>query len=119
VGVGPYLVGYVQGEFEAADAAPTATWQPPTAAQGEMPLRIAEEQGPLHRIPAGTRIKFLDRVIGRLRGQGWARELSRVSGGRVDVYVAVDDSTAIRGLVRESDLTPVQTENAAAATSTP
>lgn len=110
VGVGPYLVGYVQGEFEAAESAPAPTWQPPRAAEGEMPLRIAEEQGPLHRLAAGTRVKFLDRVIGRLRGEGWARELSRVSDGRVDVYVAVDDVSAIRGLVRESELTPVPTE---------
>ncbi len=113
VGVGPFLVGYVQGEFEAAEAAPAAVWQAPRAADGEMPIRIAEEQGLLHRVSAGTRVKFLDRVIGRLRGQGWARELSRVSGGRVDVFIAIDDSTAIRGLVQEGELTQIRTENAA------
>lgn len=106
-GVGPYLVGYVQGELEDADAAPRATWAPEQAAEGGMPARIAEEEGPLHRVAAGTRVRFLDRVIGRLRGEGWARELSRVSDGRVDVYLAVDDATAIRGLVRERDLTAV------------
>jgi hypothetical protein len=103
-GVGPYLVGYVQGELAAADAAPQARWTTPTAGADGIPARIAGETGSLHRLAEGTRIRFLDRVIAVARRGAWARELGRVSGGRADVYVAVDDGCALRGLVREDDL---------------
>lgn len=108
-GVGPFLVGYVQGELADAEGAPRASWEPPSGTGGDSaPQRIQEEEGTLYRVRRGTRVRFLDRVIGRLRTEGWARELGRVSDGRIDVYVAVDDSTALRGLVRERDLTAAQ-----------
>lgn len=107
VGVGPFLVGYVQGELPAAEGPPRATWVRPTS-NGGVPLRIREEQGTLYRVRSGTRIRFLDRVIARTRGDGWARELGRVGEGQLDAYVAVDDSAAIRGLVRARDLEPAE-----------
>jgi hypothetical protein len=103
-GVGPYLVGYVRGDLEPADGPPTATWAPPAAREDGIPHRIADDEGTLRRVRAGTRVFFLDRVIARLRDDGWARELSRTADGRVDVYVAADDASAVRGLVRPSDL---------------
>jgi hypothetical protein len=103
-GVGPYLVGYVRVELEPADGPPRATWSPPATREDRMPHRIAEDEGPLRRVRPGTRVRFLDRVIARLRSGGWARELGRTRDGRIDVYVAVDDASAVRGLVRARDL---------------
>jgi hypothetical protein len=103
-GVGPYLIGYVQGELEAAEGPPTITYEPRARVEGQPPQRIQEEQGTLYTVRSGARIRFLDRVIARTRGDGYARELGRVGEGQVDAYVAVDDSCAIRGLVRSRDL---------------
>lgn len=114
-GVGPFLVGYVQGELQPADAPPQASWQPRARGEGAPPARIQEEQGPLFRVRSGARIRFLDRVIARTRGDGWARELGRVGEGQVDAYVAVDDSCAIRGLVRARDLQPAEEASTAEA----
>jgi hypothetical protein len=110
-GVGPYLVGYVRGELAPADGPPVATWTRPTAPEGQMPIRVAEEEGTLVRVRDGARVRFLDRVVARLRGQGWARRLGSVEGGLLDVYIAVDDAVAIRGLIRAEDAS--ETESAA------
>ena len=105
VGVGPYLVGYVQGELgEAAEAPPAPVWTPDHAAEGEAPISIQNEEGPLRRIRAGARVRFVDRVIARLRTDAWARELGTAPGGRLDVYIAADDGCAIRGAVRPRDV---------------
>jgi hypothetical protein len=104
-GVGPYLVGYIRSEqLTAAEGPPRATYQPARAGADGMPARIGAEDGTLHRVSQGARVRFLDRTIARLRSTGWAREIGRVGDGRLDLYVAVDDSMAIRGLVRERDL---------------
>jgi hypothetical protein len=116
-GVGPYLVGYIEGELQPADAPPRATWTPPARAAGEMPARIAEEEeGDLFRIRSGARIRFLDRVVARVRGEGWARRIGTVEPNQVDVYVAVDEGSAIRGLVRDRDLTPAESAAGSSAT---
>lgn len=112
-GVGPFLVGYVETSgLTEAEAPPSATYEPPTAAEDGVPARIASEDGRLHRVARGARVRFLDRTIARLRNEGWARELGRIDDERIDVYVAVDDATALRGIVRERDLTPVSGEQA-------
>jgi hypothetical protein len=106
VGVGPFLVGFIQGELEASSAdqlgaVPTA---PATAVEeGEMPERIAVEEGALFRVAPGTRVRFYGEEVARLRGHGWAREMSR-QGDDVDVYVAVDDGVAVRGIVDNDTL---------------
>ena len=115
-GVGPYLVGYVQGELAAATEAPRALYTPEARAEDQMPRLIAEQDGALWRVASGTRIRFWNRVIGRVRGLAWARELGRPSEseGMVDVLIAVDDGAMVRGLVpsdaltsaREGDATP-------------
>lgn len=110
-GVGPYLIGYVQGELEPADGPPAITWTPSVRVEGQPPQRIQEEQGPMYTVRPGARIRFLDRVIARTRGPGYARELGRVGEGQLDAYVAVDDSCAIRGLVRQRDLTRIGGED--------
>lgn len=111
VGVGPFLIGYIEGELEAssADALGTRPTAPPTAVEeGHMPERIAVEEGALFRVQSGTWISFLGDQVARLRADGWAREMSRTAGSEdVDVYVAVDDGVAVRGVVPSGSLTRV------------
>lgn len=107
VGSGPYLVGFVQGNLVPA----AATIVPPSGAGrsgAALPQRISDESAhPLFRVPAGTEVVFEGRVIARLNQPGWARELRRYAAyEQSDVFIAVDDSVAVRGLVRVSALQP-------------
>ena len=66
----------------------TAPCEPPTAA-------------------AGTEVIFDGRVIARLNQPGWARELRRFAAyQQSDVFIAVDDAVAVRGLVSVNALQP-------------
>lgn len=111
VGVGPFLVGYIQGELAASSADQLGTR--PVApsvevAEGHMPERIAVEEGALFRVASGTWVRFYGEQVARLRADGWAREMSRTAGSEdVDVYVAVDEGCAVRGVVAGSALTRV------------
>lgn len=111
VGVGPFFVGYIQGELEASSADQLGTRPVPESIEvesGHMPERIAVEEGALFRVQAGTWIRFYDEQVARLRETGWAREMTRTTGSDdVDVYVAVDDGVAVRGVVSQSALTRV------------
>ncbi len=115
IGYGPYVVGYVQGALTPCQGArPNPTPMAPVG-DGTMPHWMRREQGTLYRVAAGTRVVFANRTVARLRGEGWARELGRPSGGEnVDAFVAVDDQVAIRGLVPASALTPVEGASAPA-----
>lgn len=109
VGVGPYLVGYVQGELapstlEAVGARPTRN-----TAEG-IPARVEAETGALFRVAAGTHVMFYGEDVATLRREAWARELSPRQGEEADVYVAVDNGVAIRGVVPVSALTPAPQE---------
>lgn len=107
VGVGPYLVGYVQGTLEAST--PEALGERPRRREVEgMPSRIANETGALFRVAAGTHVMFYGEDVATLRRDGWARELSPRQGDQADVYVAIDEGVAIRGVVPVSSLTPVE-----------
>ena len=111
VGVGPFLVGYIQGDLEAstADALGTRPTAPATTvAEGQMPQRIAVEEGALYRVASGTWVRFYGEQVARPRADAWAREMSRTTGSvDVDVYVAVDDAVAVRGVVPSAALTRV------------
>jgi hypothetical protein len=103
------LVGFVQGELTPA----AATMLPRSGggrAAGALPARISEESAhPLFRVSAGTEVIFNGRVIARLTQPGWARQMNRYDAyEQADVFVAVDDNVAVRGLVRTSALAPVQ-----------
>lgn len=107
-GYGPYVTGYLQGPL-APCAGPRPAPEPMApASEGERPYWMSQESGPLHRVAAGTRVRFHGRTIARLRADGWARELGRQDGDQVDVFVAVDDDVAIRGLVPAESLTLVE-----------
>ncbi|MEM6958040.1 MAG: hypothetical protein AAF645_20255, partial [Myxococcota bacterium] len=105
IGVGPRLVGYVNVELSEADALPSR--QPPaTAAEGEPPMRLrVDEDRPLWRVQAGTRVRYGDTVIAIMESQGWAREMERFEDdNEVDVFIAADDGVALRGTVPASAL---------------
>ena len=110
-GFGPYITGYVRGALEACEGdLPTPAPLAETS-DGERPHWIVNEQeGAVHRVAAGTRVRSQGETIGRLRADGWARELARPEPGRVDVFIAVNDDVAIRGTVPESALTLVEGE---------
>lgn len=107
VGSGPYLIGFVQ-----TNLVPAAATMLPASGAGRsgaaLPQRISDEGAhPLFRVPAGTEVVFEGRVIARLNQAGWAREMRRYAAyEQSDVFVAVDDSVAVRGLVRVSALQP-------------
>ena len=107
VGSGPYLVGFVQADLIPA----AATMVPPSGAGrsgAALPQRISDESAhPLFRVPAGTEVIFDGRVIARLNQPGWARELRRFAAyQQSDVFIAVDDAVAVRGLVSVNALQP-------------
>ncbi len=112
VGTGPRLVGWFHGALEAPDpndvpAAPAAA--PVAERRTGLPRALAHDATlPLWRVRARTRVRFDGRVVARLADRGWARELRRTPDGMVDVFLAVDDDVALRGLVRARDLEPVE-----------
>jgi hypothetical protein len=70
--------------------------------------RLQNEAGlPLLRVRAGARVRFDGRVVGVLTRPGLAREMRRHPQGEVDVFVAVDDDVALRGMVRARDVVRV------------
>lgn len=113
IGVGPYLVGYVQGTLEPStmDALGTRPTAPDNGVEeGATPGRIARERdGSLVRVAAGTEVLFYGEDVATVRREGWGREFSR-DGEDVDVYLAVDDGVAIRGIVPSSSVTAVREE---------
>jgi hypothetical protein len=74
-----------------------------------VPERLAaEDTRPLWKVPAGTRLRFDDNVIAVFEAEGYAREMNRYDTGEVDVFVAVDDTVAIRGMLRADDLVAIE-----------
>lgn len=118
-GIGPYLVGYTNVELrEAPTTAATPAAATPATPPGQVPLRLqAEADKPLWRLAEGTRVRFDGRTVAILAAEGWGREMNRYeNSGEVDLFVAVDDTVAVRGMVRISDLRPVEEAPAAAPT---
>jgi hypothetical protein len=105
-GVGPYVVGFVSVPLTAAAAHESAN--APVAA-ARIPLRLQSEPNrPLWRVPAGTRIRFDGQTIAILDQDGFAREMARhEETSEIDVFVAIDEDVAIRGLVPVDAVQPV------------
>jgi len=103
VGLGPYLIGFTDQELPAAESLPTAE---ETAPSEGVPARLqAEADKPLWRVPVDTRVRFDGDTVGIFAEQGFAREMNRYdSTGEVDVFVAVNDEVALRGMVRIAEL---------------
>lgn len=97
-GDGPYLTGFVQGELVAAASTPAS---PPARAEAAFPQRLrADAELPLVHLPAGTRVTFEGETVAQLDRPGYARIVERhTSTGEADVFVAVDDDVAVRGMV--------------------
>ena len=101
VGDGPYLIGYTR-----APLTPVSDSEPPAPkAQGEaLPAQLTREGGALKRVAADTRVLFNDQVVAVFKESGWARVLAEYPEGVVDVFAAVDDRVAVRGLVPAASL---------------
>jgi hypothetical protein len=115
VGVGPYLIGYVNVELTAGGTLLMQALGPPSdeLPPGPVPERLqADSERPLWRVPARTRVRFDRKIIAVTRDPGFAREIRRFPSGEVDVFVAVDDQVAVRGMVRVDDLEEYSGEGA-------
>jgi len=107
VGTGPFLVGYTNATLGPADALPTREPPAPLAADGVPERLAAEDTRPLWRVPAGTRLRFDDTVVAVFETEGYAREMNRYDTGEVDVFVAIDNTVAVRGMARADDLVEI------------
>jgi hypothetical protein len=59
-------------------------------------------------VPAGTRIRFDGQTVAILDQDGFAREMARHEETQeVDVFVAIDEDVAVRGLVPADAIQPV------------
>ncbi len=116
VGEGPYLIGYVNVEL--ADPGEDTVF---AAGATGVPSRLrAEADKPLWRLAPDTRIRFDGNTVGILAEAGYGREMNRYEDTQeVDLFVAVNDQVAMRGMVRIADLQPVEAEAPAAAPAAP
>jgi hypothetical protein len=109
VGRGPYLQGYTNapltllGNQAKLHALPKE--RPSPGAQ--VPWRIAQSQGPLMRVAAGTQLRFQGRIVATFRNTGWARALSALDQSDVEVLAAVDEAITVRGVAPRAALTPL------------
>lgn len=120
-GLGPYVIGWVQAQLEPAPERPSVVGGliGSAARSGPLPERIAAESSrPLLRVAPGTRLRFRGRTVAIFGQEGFAREMRRYPNGEVDVFAAVNDQIAVRGMVREQALTAME-EPAASATTAP
>ena len=100
VGTGPYLVGFTNAALLDAESLEAEPASPPRAAEEEVPMRLRHDaERPLWRVKEGTWVRYAGLKVARLERDGWAREMGRGEGDVVDVFVAVDDDIAIRGMV--------------------
>ena len=112
-GIGPFLIGWVRGALEAPDAEDLVVSGGAvvgSAAPHAGPPRLLQNDAtmPLWRVRTRARVRFDGVTVGRLGDRGWAREMRRTPDGEVDVFVAVDDDVAVRGMVSAGDLEPVE-----------
>lgn len=108
VGTGPYVAGYVRTAPLPASAG--ARPRPEFFGGGaELPSRLRNDtQHTLVRVAAGTRVRFDDSTIALLDVEGRARVLERYTeSNEADVFLAVDDAVAVRGLIPIEAMTSV------------
>ncbi|MEY4512685.1 MAG: hypothetical protein RLZZ450_4807 [Pseudomonadota bacterium] len=138
-GSGPFLIGWTQVALHkvegvaaaslflptagpstsAAPAAATEATSSPSPADANsrgVPARLINEPGQLRRVAAHSKVVFGEQVIGVFKTEGWARVIHTYDSGFADVFAAADNRLAIRGLMRTSDLLPVQAAMPEAAT---
>jgi hypothetical protein len=107
LGDGPYLAGYVSVTPIAAAPRPRPAPRAFTAAGVPERIRDDAEGRPLFRVAAGTRVTFDGVTIASVDELGWAREIVRYGEtGEADVFVAVDEAVAVRGMVPVDSLRP-------------
>ena len=99
VGTGPYLAGYITETPTPGAAIVQSRARAPFP--GGVPRRLREDAAmPLVRLSIGTRVTFDGRTIAELAAPGYARAMQQHDATQeADVFVAVDDDLAIRGIV--------------------
>jgi hypothetical protein len=116
VGQGPYLIGYVNAALEPTEQPPASSPDDGTPAPGPVPQRLAAEgERPLWRVRTGARLRFNRRTIAIFAEPGLAREMNRYETGEVDVFAAVNEDVALRGMLRTRDLEPYEGDGGEAA----
>lgn len=106
IGFGPMLSGYVRVPLQTLDAhlAPAAA-APAATAANPVPERIQRDaHTPLVRVRRGARIRFGGMIVGVVDELAYARVLQTYPNGEIDVFVAVNNDVALRGLVRARDV---------------
>lgn len=106
IGYGPYLTGWVRTPIQIVETQPELAAAPaPAAHPPGVPARIQHDaRAPLVRVRVGTRIRFGGVVVGVIDQLAYARVLRTHPNGDVDVFVAVNDDVAVRGLVHARDI---------------
>lgn len=118
-GSGPYLYGYSRAPL--VPAPPEAPEEDLDIAAGGaptragMPERLLGEAGAAYRVRSGARVRFNGETIAIFAADGYAREMQRYPNGDVDVFAAVDDRIAVRGIVKARYLTSIEAPAAAPA----
>jgi hypothetical protein len=111
-GEGPFLVGYTDAPLLPAEGVTPSVRDPrppkPAVRKQAIPARLLRETGPLKRVVRGAELRFDGKVIGRFRQPGYARVLAKYPNGELDVFAAVDDNVALRGLLRASEVTALE-----------
>jgi hypothetical protein len=106
VGEGPYLIGYTRAQLTPLGESHVAPEKPSDS--DAMPAQLTREGGALKRVAPDTRVMFNDQVVAVFKQKGWARVLAEYPEGVVDVFAAVDDRVAVRGLVPADALSDVK-----------
>lgn len=110
VGYGPYLIGYIaqsQPGVELLGQEGVLGYGIQGGLQQEIPPRIEQESGTLVRVRAETRVRFFDQTVAKLKKEGYARVIAD-HGNKLDVFVAIDDRLAVRGLVPRDSVISLQ-----------
>lgn len=111
-GEGPFLVGYTEAPLLPAEGVTPNVRDPrprkPAVRKQAIPARLLRETGPLKRVVRGAELRFDGQVIGRFREPGYARVLAKYPNGELDVFAAIDDSVALRGLLRANEVTALE-----------
>ena len=117
-GLGPYVMGWVQSPLVPTAESPAIGGLLGAAVhQGPLPERIAAESSrPLLRVESGARVRFRGRTVAIFGQQGFAREMRRYPNGEVDVFAAVNDQLAVRGMVRAQSVSAMEEPAPAAGT---
>ena len=106
IGQGPYLTGFVHETLAPTTATPTPIAEINAHCEDATPparMRF-DASAEVIRLRAGTRLRLRGKVFGVVRAEAEAHVIEHRENGELDVFVALDDSSAMRGLVHPTDI---------------